>query len=429
MRQAIAALERLVPRGVTAVTSIVVAAVTDPEAFGFYTWAVIVLTLFLALSDQPARQVAVPALSSERGERFLRRYMRLASFAGIGAMAIAIAAIGLAANDGAIAIALLPLALSPAAVAMSTMAVASLQLNEQWGRLSLARLIGALAGVSIGVSVALLTRSVLGAALSVLISEAVFTLVVLKRASLSSATLNPSVQNVDPTTDHAEPPTARAFAHMQVYSGLAWLQGQLDRVLLGAWAGPAVLGLYSLATAIGRSGGDALAASQANLLRAELSRSRPSNPSDIAKSADRVLLPGVFLASAVVALTALISKFVLAPILGAEWAEATMIAPILALTAFPALLSWSSAPLHLHRRRAGRANIAPVIGLAFAPVVAVVAVSSLMTAAWIVVAREFLLALAQMLILGRSAPLRSAALALASLACGAVAVVLLGSWR
>ena len=420
-----AAFERIIPRGVLAVTIITAAAVTDPHAVGLYSWAVLALTFYQSLTDQPIRHIAVAHVATSDGEHFLRRYALLAGSSGVVFMTAAAWVIA-SFSEGRSAptrfLDLAPLILVPPAQSMAVRATARLQRSGLWGEVSLWRTIGSLAGVAIGVPAVLISRSVVGASTAVVTSEVLYAVLVCASSRGRRRTVGTSAVPGDIFVG-----TWATYGHMVVYSVLGWLQGQSERVLLGAWAGTSALGSYSLGSSIGRSAGDALAASQANVLRVELSRSDSGADHEIQKTLARNLRAGVLLAGASAVAAIGLSTSVLSPFLGPDWHAALRMVPILALTAIPMAVAASSAPVHVQRGNARIAFLAPAICLVFAPLVAVAAMSSLTMAAWTVLLRECALATIQSLLMGRATPWREVIFAAAGVAIGSIAVVTLDS--
>lgn len=395
--------------------------VTDPHALGLYSWAVLALTFYQSVTDLPIRQVAVGAVLTQDGENFLRRYMVLAGISGTVIMVAAIWLISAFTEGRSIPAKffdLLPLVLVPPAQAFAVRATAALQRGGQWGEVSLWRTTGSLVGMAFGVPVVFITGSVVGACIAVMTSEFVYAVLV----GLSARRRRDS--RIAPI-EAGNPPSSlgATYGHMTVYSVLGWLQAQSSRVFLGAWAGTSALGSYSLGYSIGRSAGDALASSQANVLRVELSRSEAQTDESIRCVLARNLRAGLLMAVATAIGAVVISNVVLSPLLGPEWHAALLMVPILAVTAIPMAVAASSAPVHIQRGNARIAYVGPAVCLLFSPLIAFAAISSLSLAAWTVLARECVLAAIQTLFMGRATPWREVAIAAICVAAGSIAVV------
>ena len=414
-----AAFERIIPRGVVALATISAAAVTDPHSLGLYSWAVLALTLYSAFSDLPIRHIAVAHIGSRVGEMFLRRYAIVAGTAGLVIMTTACWIIASLVQPGDVGgfMSLLPLALVPPAQALSTLPTAVLQLEGLWARVSAFRTGASLLGAGIGVPLVFVTRSVVGASIAVAASELAYALLVWLATRERPTPPHSSEVITDDRIGYWS-----AWANMSVYSVLGWLQGQSERGFLGLWAGTGALGAYSLGSAIGRSAGDAVAASQATVLRVDLSRTEAHSDDEIRMVVGRNLRAVVPIAAVSGLLTVLISKFTFERFLGSEWTSALSMVPILALTGIPLAVAASSAPVHIQRGKSHVAFLAPAICLLFAPVVGIAATTSLSLAAWTVLARECVLALMQSILMGRATPWREVGLAGLMVSVGAAAV-------
>ncbi|MDQ1204474.1 O-antigen/teichoic acid export membrane protein [Microbacterium sp. SORGH_AS 862] len=311
--------------------------------------------------------------------------------------------------------ALLPLAAVPCFTCLSTADMARLQLAGHWRYVSGARAVAAVVALVGGVPVAVLSRSVLGASVTLLVAETAFWLLVRR-----------SVQTRRDVVTTVRGQEARsAFKSMQAYSLLAWIQGQADRVLIGGFAGTVALGLYSVAGSIGRSAGDSIAAAQASVLRVDLTNVG-RDQSKIRSVVGRHVRSGMLLNAAAAAPVLGVSFIVLAPILGPSWAEALQIVPVIVIASIPSALSWCAAPVHIHLDRSRRALWAPIAGLMVAPLIALAAFSSLQLAAWAVLGREIVVALTQLLLMQKAAPWREAAIMGALIVVSSACCVALG---
>jgi O-antigen/teichoic acid export membrane protein len=419
-----AAFERIIPRGVVALATVSAAAVTDPHSLGLYSWAILALSLYGAITDLPVRHIAVAHVGSSVGETFLRRYALVSGSIGLLSMTAACWMVAnLFGHDDSVTrsfLSLVPLALVPPAQAFSTQPTAVLQRDGLWAEVSGCRTIASIFGAGIGVPLVFVTHSIVGASLAIMTSEVAYTALVWFFARRKA-----NAQNVGTTTDRIG--YWSTWAHMSVYSVLGWLQSQSERGFLGLWAGTSALGTYSLGTAIGRSAGDAIAASQASILRVDLSTKAAYSDLEIRTVVGRNLRTVTPIAAVSAVVVIAVTKFVLAPLLGLEWASALAMVPILALTGIPLAVAASSAPVHIQRGRANVAYLAPALCLLFAPFVGIAATNSLTLAAWVVLARECVLALTQSVVMGKATPWREVAVAALTVSLGALAVTALGT--
>lgn len=427
LRRIWAAFEVAVPRGLVAASTIVAAAITNPHAIGLLSWASLALTLYLALTDQPIRHIAISAIKTSSGQRFLRRYMFFSGSVGLLSMSISIWGIAVVfglSTAGRDFLSLVPLIVVPVARAVAVEPTAVSQRDGRWGRISLYRTIGALTGAAIGLPIVLINKSIVGACIALAASEVTYALIIV--ASIARVPTRLPGVNLG-LTSRTEPAGSRedyftSYRHMTLYSAIGWLQGLSERVLVGLWAGTGSLGIYSLGTAVGRSSGEAIAASQPNVLRTELARGEPRSDSDIKKMLGKDLRGGLVLTVCNAIAVVVITTYVLPHIFGPSWATALHMVPILVLSTVPLAIAASSAPVHILRGNARIAFIAPAICLIFAPVTALAAINSLVMAAWLVLLRECVLALLQSLLMGRSAPWREVSFAMAVIAVGSLAV-------
>ena len=391
---------------------------TDPAAVGIYSAVLLAYTAVQAVSDSAIRQLLPLAVQSAPG--FLRSYRLLVSVfapAALITILIAVAVIGKA----PVALLLAPIAVAPVATAWGVRAVGYLQLQGEWRTLASGQLVGAIAAASISMPLLVLTHSLGAAAVQVLAPAPVNSVWCRRRAHKVSLV---SVTPLD------EAGIRSMFVPMVMYSGLAWGQGQLDRVLLGVAAGAAALGSFSMASALARSIGDPLAASTANILRSSLASLQDARgrPSEVRRIATRVAHRALGLAT-VSALAAAVAGEIARHFLNSDWDSALRMVPILALSVFPAALNWSGSVLQVVVGDPRRALLAPISGLLFAPVIAFAAASAgLSAAAWLVVLRECLVLTTAFVLVRSYAPWRAYVTCLATTALlGGLVLVLRAS--
>jgi len=423
LRQVWAAFGAIAPRGLLAASTIVAAAVTDPFEIGLYSWAIIALSLYSALTDLPIRHVAQIAIRTSSGRKFLERYAWWSSVVGLILIAswnLIIAHLLGQESSGAGFLSLLPLVVIPVARAVAIQPTAAFELEGLWARVSLYRAIGAIVGAAVGLPIVLLAKSIAGACIAVMIAEFFYVALLYlmpvvnrEKSWRKRITLEQGIQQ-----NYRKESSESTYRYMAMYTGLGWLQSQSERVLLGMWAGTTALGVYSIGAAIGRSGGDAIASSQQAVLRVDLSRGKNQNDAAIKRVLSRSLRPGIVLAIANAFAVTFLSVFMLPRFLGAAWTGSLHMGPVLALSCIPLVVAASGATVHVQRERGRIAYIGPATAVLFAPLVAVAALHSLTTAAWIVLLRECVLALVHALLMGRAAPWREVAFALGSVALG-----------
>jgi O-antigen/teichoic acid export membrane protein len=403
---------------VSALLLLLLAYFSTPGIVGVYNWGIIFYTLFQALTDSPLRQILIIVSSSRKGLRFLRKYRIYA--ASMGVVTLSTAFFLLYQNvDSSVRSqvwALLPLALAPIFTATGVAGLGRIQANHGWHVLAAGQSIAAIASLVVAFPVLFLTHSPIGCTVGLLTTEAVFAIWCIRRSREFSTPLISTVRER----------VGSMYVHMAGYSGLAWLQGQADRVLIGSFSGASNLGYFSMASALARSLGDALASSSANLLRSEIGTLHQPTTKQVRIAATRSLNKGIWLATSASVASIAATEFVVRPLLGPEWETALSIVPVIALCTVPSLLSWSSAVLHLANKSSSRALIAPAVGVVFALPIALVAASDLQAAAWIVVVRELTLCTLAYGLIGKMAPWGSLRIGIATVLGLAGLMILLG---
>ena len=194
---------------------------------------------------------------------------------------------------------------------------------------------------------------------------------------------------------------------------------------MGTIGGPILLGTYSIASSLARSIGDSLSASNANFLRADLVDNNAHVLGTIRSRAEAILRRGLILASASAAVSVALATFVAKPLMDAAWDPALQIVPVLSLAVLPGSLASSGAVLQAITGSAWRSLWSPVVGIAFAPVVAIVATKDLEMAAWLVLLRELAVVTTSFWLVRTIAPWRSLRLCVVLLVIFALAVAVI----
>lgn len=399
MRDQVAALvERALPRAFSAVVMLMFAALTDPSTVGIYGIVTLMYTAAQATTDTAVRQVLLRAVSEPAGEAFLRNYQRFApilSSAAILGLLIAMKLTGVV-PTWTMALELSPIAVAPWFAAWGIPAVGTLQALGRWRTLAQGQLLASFISLAVSVPLMLTTRSVVGPSLQLLLMEAVLAVWCVRAARGLQAPIAAS-----PATTR----TLRAdMTSMSAFSFVAWAQGQAERALMVIFVGTSALGSYTTASAIARAPGDALAASTANVVRTAVAPAR--SPREVRDAAEKALMRAMVLAAAAVAVSVVAAYFLRAP-LGPQWSEALAIVPILAISAFPSMLSWTSAVLQVRVGRAWQTLWAPLVGLLFAVGIAAAAAHSLPLASYLVVARDLAVVTVGFLLIRNAAPWRA----------------------
>lgn len=375
----------------------------SPESVGIYNWGTILFTCVMSVTDGALRQVLIRVLLAKGGRKFLRRYQIAASISATLFLALGLLALWLAmpAPYRAEVILLTPIVLAPLVSVSNAKFLGVLQVTHHWSVLAKGQGVAALVSLLIAVPFLILVSPILACALGLLVTEITF-----------AAYCWTAVRRISrPRPDSSTKFKGAEYRNMAAYSGLGWLQGQSDRLVIGAIAGPGSLGIFSIAAALARSLGDTLASSNANLLRAQL-----GVPEKGGSGSSRIISPvlrrSLLMAIASSFVVVVLVRLVVDPLLDSSWDQAMSLVAILSLCNVPAVLSWSAGVLHVHYGTSKRALLAPVLGVAFALPTAVLAAIDLRYVVWVVVAREVVLCLVAYGLLGARAPWRMFSLAL-----------------
>ncbi|MFI7744672.1 lipopolysaccharide biosynthesis protein [Kocuria rhizosphaericola] len=395
-------LERLMPRAASSALLILLAWSTSPEQVGIYTWGVLLYTFVVAVTDSAMRQVVMQAIGLPAGEKFVAGYQRIGYVAVPIGMLVFTSILVLASSSMSplVVLILSPFAFAPLFLIANVRNIGVLQKGSRWSDLAGAQLLGSACLLAVGVPTILLLQSPFGSALGAVACE----LVVFLRCRHVAKRLPalPAMGASPHASRQSDQVLSRAFKTMSMYSGLAWGQGQFDRVLIGIFGGTQTLGVISVGLAIARALGDAVASSNANVLRSELSQ----DSSDLRhEQATYVTLRrGLLLAVVAAILMAIPGRYVFSLILGPEWQSSLDLVPLLSIAVVPSVLSWSSGVLHVHQKTGRRALSGPVVGNVLALPVAMLALTDLRLFALGVYLREIALIVTSYLLLVDTAP-------------------------
>lgn len=412
---ALSFLERVLPRGASALIVLLLAAALPPSVVGLYSAVIIAVTLVQSISDGAVRQIAVSAIDSVEGRDFLRRYSVLTAV--IGGMTILVACLlviwlnpGLAPQ----AWTLLPLALVPTFAAMRVESLAIMQSASRWRYLARAQLVASSGSLLVSIGLLWFTQSLVAATVQALLTEVVFTAQVRRSARVTAVPPRPH-------GDQDVRSYGREFGHLSLYASLAWLQSQADRVLLLMLGGTGRLGLFSLSWSLSRAGSDALSASTANVARPYLLRD--GDTKRFTSTVERALL----VQAVIWILTVAGASVLVAPILGPEWAPAIAAVPVLTLSGFSSVVEWSVTIAMVANSRIKWASPIKGVGVLMAVPIALVAVHDLWLASWLVVARECIV-MVLMTFVTMGPARRACAVALGLTAVGAALALAIEVW-
>ncbi len=379
-------VERSFPRVASAVLMLTLAALTSPDLVGIYAWAALALTLVSASSDAAVRQVIMTMFSSQASFEFFRRYRWTAAVAGTVAMLLVILALALSNLDrpGTLGevLNLLPMALVPAVLAWSVLHIGYLQLGNAWRTLAGTQFWAAFGSLLVTLPIMVATGSLLAVALQPLITEIIVALIARSNAlRLNEAEFIRNIPN--------RPTGNNEYWHATVLSVLGWFQSQADRLMVGLIGGTTLLGFFTPGWALGRTGAESLGLASANVMRSRMREVESATLPQQLKSISGPLTMSAIAGLGVAIITVILSEWVIGPILGEEWRVSIDAASILAVSTPATAVSWSVTAALAGRGRLKWGSPSKLVGIAMSVLVAVAALHSLEAAAWVVVAREW----------------------------------------
>jgi len=370
-----ATVERGLTRVVQAAVMLVFARVTDPEAVGIYNWVALGYTLYHAVAEIALRSQAVLCLNNAEDRAYIQRASHRARLFGAVLLAAILGVLALLYPERhAVVLGLLPFILVPSLTTAHIMPSAVLQYHERWRTLARSQAQAALIAFAVSLPIAIGAKSSLAMAAHVTVTEFSYFLLTRRAAS----TLH------TPLTDVERRPPRETF-HLMSVTVLTWGQNQLERVLIGAFAGAAALGTYSTAATIGRSGGDALGQAAASYVLA-----RSANTEE--KGRDRLMwriglasMAGAVMLAAVVLLAA---RFVFTPFLGPKYETSLVVAPLFAVATIPSVVSSALQVFGVAQQRSRTAVVSATVGLCFAAPIAWATTINFTAAVFLVIVKE-----------------------------------------
>jgi hypothetical protein len=396
-------LERLFPRGASSLVLLLLASLASPELVGIYSWGALLYTLIVAITDTAMRHVVVSAVATRTGLQFIKKYQLWAFFLVPPIMALMLFLLYRQGSGTWLHYFMLsPLIVAALFLVANVANIGILQHAGYWRFLASAQFASSAMLLAVGVPLVLTTRAPVAPALSIAMAE--MAMLVICWRKVRSMKLRVNYLEIDGRVCSQRATLSKSFATMSLYSSLAWSQGQLDRVLIGIIGGPYVLGIISVGVAVSRALGDAVASSNANLLRAELTNN--ANSSSNSRLVYAVLHRGLILSTIASLLVALPGRAILSVVLGPEWDSTLTLIPWLTLASIPAVLSWTSAVLHMNQGTTNRSLLIPLLGTCVAPLIAWLAFENLYLFALGVYMRELLLICLAYIGLGSGAPWR-----------------------
>lgn len=376
-----ATLERALPRLANAIIMIAFAKLTNPHAVGIYSWAALAYTFYQAIAENALRNQVVMSLTNPRDLRNVRRSGSVAAWFGalfIGGSLLALYVLNHGYRDYVIALS--PMIVVPFITTASIVPVGKMHYGDLWRELANYQLVSAAVGLSVSFTIVITTHSSLAMASHLFLTELTFLL--LARRAARAVVIE---QRDGPTRP------MRETVGLSVLGTLGWTQGQLERVFIGSLAGTGVLGLYSTASAMGRSPGDALSSATANYLRSAVVKRE--TPEEQAHDVRRIGLMSAFAAVAAAVLMTVVVRLVMDPLLGPRWAPTLQAVPLLAVATIPYAVSLCLQMMSIYDQRTQASIVPAVLAICCAPLTGYVALHSLTGAAAVVVAKELMVLL------------------------------------
>ena len=372
-------MERALPRVASAAILLAFASFTSPDAVGIYSWVALSYTLYLAIVENVLRNQAIMGIGNAEDMEYVRHLSQRASWIGSVFLVMTLIVLWIA-YRGSMAqeiLFLTPFVAVPYISRTGITAVATMQYAQRWRELARFQLWAAMGGLAGSFTTVISTHSALGMSVHVVMTEAIFATLALRNARV-----------IDVPTDLPTREPRSETLSLSVLGGLGWSQGQLERVVIGGLAGIGTLGLYSTASTMGRSPGEALATATANYLRASVS-GLPEKE-EHAAVVRRVGLLAVAAASAAAFAAVLLVDFLFDPLLGPSWTATLHAVPLLAVATIPYAASLGLQTMSVYYQKP-RASIVPALfalGCAFP--IGWLALTSLTAAAAMVIVKELM---------------------------------------
>lgn len=388
-------VERVVARLPSGVQLLLIGIFLTPIDSGVYAWMVLALTFAQAVFDVPLRQVGIEGLRTREGWSYLTRAVRRALAYSLIILGAAFSTLCYVFSTTVPQVLLLfPMILIPLCTLTGLRAVLQLQAQGRWKRIASLQFLAALASMFICIPLMIVTHSILAVALQPLLAEGIAAI----GARFSSRGQEILVSE-ETFTIKAE------LRSTSLYSLLGWVQGQLDRVLVGAFAGASTLGSFSFAATLGRTPGEAVANASVNVFRTDMLTNSASDD-DVRASFHWMMMRVLSLNILIVLFIIGLSKWTFPFILDDHWDEALHALPGLTVSLIPAACTWLITVVLVRKRRTRAALPIRVLGVFLAVAVAVAAMISLSLASWVAAGRELVVFVLSALLIRELAPLK-----------------------
>lgn len=377
-----ATIERGLGRLAQALVMLLFAKFTSPEAVGIYAWVALTYTLYIAIAEVALRSQAVLCLRNDEDLAYIRGSARWSGLFGVMFTTAILAALFFIYPEHRDVVAgLSPFAVIPLITSAHIVPAAILQLHDSWQALARWQAVAAAGALAVSLPIAALLHSSLAMSMHLAVTQLLY-LILTRRGAAA----------LDTDRDQPSRQPRRETWNLMVISIGTWGQNQLERVFIGSLAGPGILGLYSTASTIGRSGGDALGNATSSYVLA-----RTASAADD-KSRRRMLwtvgLVSVGGAVALAGIVLLTVDALLTPFLGPAYTATLEAAPYFAVATVPAVISAGLQVYGIAEKRARSAVASTVVGLVCALPIGLVATHDVTYAAIAVIGKEMLVLIA-----------------------------------
>jgi hypothetical protein len=336
-----------------------------------------------AISDGAAKRIATSAIETSRGLTFLAKYRVIYSLAGTIFMLGVIATVALWGAPLADVASLLPLVLLPPIMAQTIVPLARIQRAGMWRQASLLSGVGASVSLLAGFPLVLAFHNALGSVVQLVLTELIFALGLRVLATRALGALEPSVEGRD--EDYS-----RSFVSASSFILSMQGQYQLDRVAVGWFGGPALLGSFNLGWSLSRSVSDSLSTSTLSVIQSKTLDGRTKTDEDLRAAIGSSLPHAVAVCTLTVAAVWVAARFIAPLVLGDEWSAMLDVVPLMSATAIPSVCSYCLIPALLYRKDMKWAVLPRLAGLGLSIGVGLSVQYSLAIAVGIALLRELL---------------------------------------
>lgn len=330
-----AALERVINRGGGAVVGLVMVFFVTPREMGFYAAAFLVYTFALALGDSAVRQAAAPLWHSPGGAVTIRRTSALSAALTGGAMvAFGVVAFAVGSADWQHSVEAAALGSAGVFSAAGLPRVTYAEATGRWQFLARQQFVASLVSIVVGAALVPFV-GIGGGFVQTIVCEGVFFL----RLPRPGGDLGSAVRG--------EAFGTRQIAHTSMNNVLGWVQGQMERVVIGVTSGPVLLGYYAIAYQFSRSLSDPAATGLMSWLRNALS------PAETDQSAvfDGALRRAAAFGLALQVVTFTVFLVPLSLLLPETWTTSLRMAVVLSASLPMVLVQWSMSAMLLLQQR------------------------------------------------------------------------------